>query len=74
LAARFGSGVKLERAYVEITDDAITHGVEAKLPWLASSNVSPSLFAAVPSSGLRARSAVPPVEHLRYDDFRKLPN
>ena len=52
LAASFGSGVKLERAYVEIADDAITHGVEAKLPWLASSNVSPPLFTSVPSHEL----------------------
>jgi hypothetical protein len=71
LAASFGPGVTLKRAFIEITDDPITKGIEARLPWLASSNVSPSLFP--PHHGLRSNSETPPVENLRYDDFRRLP-
>jgi hypothetical protein len=43
-AASVGPGVALERAIIEITDDPVTTGIEAKLPWLASSKVSASLF------------------------------
>jgi hypothetical protein len=71
LAASFGSGVTLTRASVEITDDPITHGIEDRLPWLASSNVSPTLIP--PVQVLRTITEVPPVENLRYDDFRRLP-
>jgi hypothetical protein len=63
----------LKRASVEITDDPITKGIEARLPWLTSSKVSPTLFPQDRTKGLRAISEVPLVEHLRYDDFRKLP-
>lgn len=35
LAASFGSGVKLLRATIEMTNDPVTTGIEQKLPWLA---------------------------------------
>lgn len=73
LAASFGPGMTLKRASVEITDDPITNGIEARLPWLTSSKVSPPLFPQDRTKGLRAISEVPLVEHLRYDDFRRLP-
>jgi hypothetical protein len=73
VAASFGPGVMLKRVFVEITDDPITNGIEARLPWLALSKVSPPLFALDPSKGPRAMSEVPLIEQLRYDDFRRLP-
>ena len=73
LAVSFGPGVTLKRAFVEITDDPITKGIETRLPWLASSKVSPQLVPTDLSKGRRAVSAVPRVESLRYDDFRRLP-
>jgi hypothetical protein len=72
LAASFGPGVTLKHAFVEITDDPITKGIEARLPWLASSTVSPSLFAADLTKGRRTWSEIPLVEFLHYDDFRRL--
>jgi hypothetical protein len=71
IATSFGSGVTLTRASVEITDDPVTKGIETRLPWLASSNVSPTLFP--PDQVLRSIAETPPVENLRYDDFRRLP-
>ena len=73
LAASFGSGVTLKGASVEITDDPITKGIEARLPWLASSKVSPTLFPRDLTRGPRTMPEVPLVERLRYDDFRRLP-
>jgi hypothetical protein len=35
LAASFGSGIKLQRATIEMTIDPVTTGIEQKLPWLA---------------------------------------
>jgi hypothetical protein len=35
LAKTFGGGVTLYKATIEITDDPVTTGLEAKLPWLA---------------------------------------
>ena len=35
LARTFGNGVTLYKATIEITDDPVTTGLEAKLPWLA---------------------------------------
>ena len=32
LAARFGAGVRLKRIVVEVTDDAVTKGIEGRLP------------------------------------------
>lgn len=73
LAASFGLGVTLKSAFVEITDDPVTKGIEAKLPWLASSKVSPSLFPPRdPKLGPRTVSETPPVEDLQYNDFRRL--
>jgi hypothetical protein len=37
LAASFEPGVTLKSAFVEITDDPITRGIEDRLPWLKSS-------------------------------------
>jgi hypothetical protein len=74
LAASFGPGVMLKSAFVEITDDPVTKGIEAKLPWLASSKVSPSLFPRPdPKLGPRTVSETPPAEDLQYNDFRRLP-
>jgi hypothetical protein len=70
LAASFGPGVYLKRATVEITDDPITHGIEARLPWLRSSKVSPTLF---PQAYLRTLEKLSPVQHLRFADFRREP-
>jgi len=40
LAATFGPGVTLRRVTVEITDEPVTRGIEAKLPWLANLKAS----------------------------------
>jgi hypothetical protein len=75
LAASLGPGVKFKSASVEITDDPITKGIDAKLPWLASSKVSPSLFPPDdPRVNHRYMKDTPPIAHLHYDDFRRLPN
>lgn len=42
LAASFGSGVKLRRITVELTDDPVTTGIEKRLEWL-SRHPEPSL-------------------------------
>lgn len=34
LAKSFGEGVRLERVWVEVTDDPVTTGIERRLPWL----------------------------------------
>ena len=74
LAASFGTGVALKRAFIEITDGPITKGIEDRLPWLKSSIYSPTLIPPDdPGKGLQAKSDVPLVRHLRYDDFRRLP-
>jgi hypothetical protein len=74
LAASFGPGVMLKSAFVEITDDPVTKGIQAKLPWLASSEVSPSLFPRPdPKLGPRTVSETPPAEDLQFNDFRRLP-
>lgn len=36
LAASFGEGTRLVRAYFERTDEPVTTGIEKQLPWLAS--------------------------------------
>ncbi len=36
LAATFSEGVKLKRITVELTDDPVTTGIEARLPWAGS--------------------------------------
>lgn len=70
LAASFGPGVTFKSATVEITDDAITHGIDARLPWLKSSKVADYLFQ-------NPTHQPPPdarvVRHLSYDDFRRVP-
>lgn len=70
LAASFGPGVSFKGATVEITDDPITHGIEARLPWLKSSKEAPTLF---PQAYLRALQQMSPVQNLRFTDFRRLP-
>lgn len=73
LAASFGADVTLKSAFVEITDDPVTKGIEAKLPWLAISKESPSLFPPPdPKLGPRTVAETPPVEDLQYNDFRRL--
>jgi hypothetical protein len=34
LAATFGEGVRLKRITVELTDDPVTSGIEARLAWM----------------------------------------
>ncbi|WP_143035637.1 hypothetical protein [Bradyrhizobium sp. Rc2d] len=34
LAATFGTGIVLREAVIEVTEDPVTAGIEAKLPWL----------------------------------------
>ncbi|WP_197082714.1 hypothetical protein [Bradyrhizobium sp. LTSP885] len=69
LAGSFGPGVTLQRAFVEITDDPPTTGIEARLPWLVRAKSSPRL---IPSpQGIRPLSEASTVELLSFDDFRR---
>jgi hypothetical protein len=70
LAASFGSGVTLKSAFVEITDDPITHGIVSRLPWLKSSKVAEYLF---PNPTHQPPPDTRAVRDLTYDDFRRLP-
>jgi hypothetical protein len=70
LAASFGAGVILKLATVEITDDAVTTGIEARLPWLKSSQLSDPLF---PNPTHQPRQDRRLVQLLTYDDFRSPP-
>lgn len=70
IAASFGPGVYLKRATVEITDDPITYGIEARLPWLRSSKVAEYLF---PNPTHQPPPDSRAVRHLTYDDFRRVP-
>jgi len=70
LAASFGPGVRFKGATVEITDDPITKGIEARLPWLKSSKVAEYLF---PNPTHQPRPDPKLVMRLTYDDFRRLP-
>jgi hypothetical protein len=72
LAASFGPGVTFKRAFVEVTDDPVTTGIEARLPWLKSSKLSERLFPA-PDPRLGSDQKPPLVRRLTYDDFRSLP-
>jgi hypothetical protein len=68
LAASFGPGVKLDRMSIEITDAAVTSGIEAVLPWLARGE-SQRLIPPPPG----VLSGLPPVNKLTNSDFRRLP-
>lgn len=70
LATSFGPGVTFKGAIVEITDSPITHGIEARLPWLRSSKVAEYLF---PNPTHQPPPDARVVRHLSYDDFRRLP-
>jgi hypothetical protein len=70
LATSFGPGVTFKGATVEITEDPITHGIEARLPWLRSSKVAEYLF---PNPNHQPPPDARVVRHLSYDDFRRLP-
>jgi hypothetical protein len=69
LAASFGAGVKLEGINIEITDQPVTHGIEAILPWIKDNLHTRRLIPPTPGR----ISHLPPVELLSYDDFRKRP-
>lgn len=69
LAASFGPGVKLKRAFLEITEDPPTTGIEAWLPWLARTKSSSRLIPQPP--GPRLLSDASTVDLLSYDDFRR---
>jgi hypothetical protein len=71
LAASFGPDVTFEGATVEITDDPITHGIEARLPWLKTSSEAPTLFS--PGTIPIYQRDTLPVQNLRFTDFRRLP-
>jgi hypothetical protein len=68
LAASFGTGVKLDRMSIEITDAAVTKGIEAVLPWLAGRE-SQRLLPPPPGP----LSHTPLVSLLTDNDFRRLP-
>jgi hypothetical protein len=70
LPATFGPGVSLKGATVEITDEPITHGIEARLPWLRSSKVADYLL---PNPTHQPPPDSRVERHLSYDDFRRLP-
>jgi hypothetical protein len=70
LAASFGPGVTFQGATVEITDDPITHGIDARLSWLKSSKVAEYLF---PNPTHQPPPDGRVVRNLTYDDFRRLP-
>lgn len=69
LAASFGPGVTFKGATVEITDDPITKGIEARLPWLKTSSEAPTLF---PQAYLLTLKKTSPVQNLRFTDFRRV--
>ena len=69
LAASFGPGVRLQRAFVEISGDPPTTGIEARLPWLARTKSSPRLIPRPP--GPRLLSETSTMELLSFDDFRR---
>jgi hypothetical protein len=69
LASSFGPGVTLKSAFVEITDDPLTRGIEARLPWVTRTSFPPVLIPLSP--GLRSLSETSSIEMLRYDDFRR---
>jgi hypothetical protein len=68
LAASFGAGVKFDRMSIEITDDPVTTGIEAVLPWLARGE-SERLIPRPPDVG----SGLPLANKLTDIDFRRLP-
>ena len=70
LAASFGPGVTFKSANVEITDDPITKGIEARLPWLKSSKFAEYLF---PNPTHQPPQDPKLILLLTYDDFRNLP-
>lgn len=73
LAESFGTGVSFKGATVEITDDPVTHGIENRLPWLKSSREAQTLFPQAYLMALSRTQKLSPVQHLRFTDFRRLP-
>ncbi|SDG66423.1 hypothetical protein SAMN05216338_10023 [Bradyrhizobium sp. Rc2d] len=67
LAASFGPGVTLKNVTVEITDDPITTGIDARLPWLRSSPHTEPLF---PNPSHQPPIDDNPARKLTYDAFR----
>ena len=51
LASSFGPGVTLKSAFVEITDDPLTRGIEARFPWVTRNNFPPMLIPPPPGPG-----------------------
>jgi hypothetical protein len=70
LDASFGPGVKLEKATVVMTNDALTMGIEKRLPWL----IAPHTLAGIVHYEGAKTSAVtiPALPELLYDDFWSL--
>jgi hypothetical protein len=67
MGASFGSGVKLEKATVVMTNDALTIGIEKTLPWL----IAPHTLAGIVHYEGSKTSVVtiPALSGLSYDDF-----
>ncbi|WP_156164508.1 hypothetical protein [Bradyrhizobium sp. LTSP885] len=70
LAGSFGPGVRLQRAFVEITDDPPTTGIEARLPWLIT-RITSSRSLIPPPPGLQLLSEATTAELLILDNFRR---
>jgi hypothetical protein len=64
-AAAFGSGVSLRRATIEVTNDPVTTGIEARLPWLSALKGGSSLDGSRFSSNNQLKS------NLGYLSFKK---
>ena len=73
LAASFGAGVTLKRAFVQITDDPLTKAIGDRLPWLKSNNLAIPMSTLVPAN-VRGRLRYPKNDVLlHHTDFRRLP-
>lgn len=70
LAKSFGQGVRLKRAFIEITDDPLTKEIESRLPWLAQKAESGVRRSLIPMQGLQTLAESSTIELLGYKDFR----
>ena len=65
--ASFGPGVKFENATVVMTNDALTMGIEKRLPWLTAPH---TLAGIVHYEGNKTEPVtIPALPNLLYDDF-----
>jgi hypothetical protein len=68
LAANFGPGVTLRQAFLEITDEPLTRGIETRLPWVT--RTFPRTLMPQPP-GLRPLKDASLIELLTCEDFRR---